>query len=130
VTARLGELERKVMEVLWSDLGTSVTVRHIEEHLPGYAYTTLLTVLTRLHRKGLVARAKDGRAFLYAAMTSREEYTAELMREALEAVPDRAAVLARFAQNVSPAEAGVLRDVLAGLNDPDSNGRARTRRSR
>jgi predicted transcriptional regulator len=130
VTARLGELERKVMEVLWTDLGAPVSVRHIEEHLPRYAYTTLLTVLTRLHRKGLVRRAKEGRAFLYAAMTSREEYTAELMREALEAVTDRSAVLARFAQSFSPAEAVVLRDVLDGLNDLNANRQTRIRRSR
>jgi predicted transcriptional regulator len=107
--ARLGELERKVMEVLWADVGAQVTVRHVEERLPGYAYTTLLTVLTRLERKGLVRRAKDGRAFRYAAVTSREEYTADLMREALGGATDRAAVLARFAETVSPAEAAVLR---------------------
>jgi len=130
VAARLGGLERKVMEVLWTDLGVPVSVRQIEEQVPGYAYTTLLTVLTRLHRKGLVRRTKDGRAFLYAATTSREEYTAELMREALEAVTDRSAVLARFAQSVSPAEAVVLRDVLAGLEDSKSNGRTRHDRSR
>ena len=130
MAARLGELERKVMEVLWSDLGAPVSVRHIEEHLPGYAYTTLLTVLTRLHRKGLVRRDKDGRAFLYAAMTSREEYTAELMREALEAVSDRTAVLARFAQSVSPAEAMALREALASLNILGSKGRTPNSRSR
>jgi predicted transcriptional regulator len=114
--ARLGELERKVMEVLWTDFGVQVTVRHVEERLPGYAYTTLLTVLTRLERKGLVRRAKDGRAFRYAAVTSREEYTADLMRVALGGATVRAAVLARFAETVSPAEAAVLRDALAGFD--------------
>lgn len=130
MAARLGELERKVMEVLWTDLGAPVSVRHIEERLPGYAYTTLLTVLTRLHRKELVRRAKDGRAFLYAAITSREDYTAELMREALDAVSDRTAVLARFAQSVSPAEATVLRDVLTSLDDLEPKGRTHRRRTR
>ena len=128
--ARLGELERKVMEVLWADLSAEVTVRYVEEHLPGYAYTTLLTVLDRLQRKGLVRRAKDGRAFRYAAMTSREEYTAELMREALGAAVDRNAVLVRFAETVSAAEADVLRAALAGLDEENPGDRPGPRRSR
>jgi predicted transcriptional regulator len=110
------------MEVLWTDVGVPVTVRHVEERLPTYAYTTLSTVLDRLHRKGLVRRAKDGRAFRYAAVTTRDEYAAELMREVLGAAGDRDAVLARFAQTVSRAEAAVLRDVLASL--PDGDGRS------
>ena len=122
--ARLGELERKVMEVLWTDFGVPVTVRHVEDRLPGYAYTTLLTVLTRLHRKGMVRRTKEGRAFRYSAVTSREEYTAELMRDALGAATDRRAVLVRFAETVSPAEAAVLRGVLSGLDAPDTDTRA------
>jgi BlaI family transcriptional regulator, penicillinase repressor len=123
--ARLGELERKVMEVLWTDLSVEVTVRHVEKRLPGYAYTTLLTVLDRLQRKGLVRRTKHGRAFRYAAVSSREEYTAELMREALAAAADRDAVLVHFAETVSPSEAAVLREALAGLDDAEPEGRTR-----
>jgi predicted transcriptional regulator len=130
VTARLGDLERKVMEILWTDFGTDVTVRHVEDRLPGYAYTTLLTVLDRLHKKDLVRRTKDGRAFRYTASTSREEYTARLMREALGAVADRAAVLARFAETVTPAEAAVLREVLESLGSPDARGRSDRQRRR
>jgi predicted transcriptional regulator len=120
--ARLGALERRVMEVLWVDLDLSVTAREVEEQLPGYAYTTLLTVLDRLGRKGVVRRFKDGRAYRYAAVTSREEHTAGLMREALGAVPDGDAVLVRFAETVSPSEAAVLRDALASVADPDCDG--------
>jgi predicted transcriptional regulator len=119
--ARLGELERKVMDVLWADFDRDLSARDIEERLPGYAYTTLLTVLDRLHRKGLVRRAKDGRAFRYVAVTSREEYSAELMREALGAATDRDAVLVRFAETVSSADATVLRDALANATNHDSN---------
>lgn len=126
--ARLGELERKVMEVLWADLSLESTARHVEEQLPGYAYTTLLTVLDRLHRKGLVRRKKEGRAFRYAAISSREEYTAQLMREALGAVADRDAVLVRFAETVSPTEASVLREALSGLTQDDRGRRVKPSR--
>ncbi len=128
--ARLGELERKVMEVLWADLSFEVTARHVEERLPGYAYTTILTVLDRLHRKGLVRRAKDGRAFRYAAISSREEYTAQLMREALGAAADREAVLVRFAETVSPTEAAVLREALSGLKEDDRDRHVKRSRKR
>jgi len=128
--ARLGELERKVMEVLWADLSFEVTARQVEERLPGYAYTTILTVLDRLHRKGLVRRAKDGRAFRYAAISSREEYTAELMREALGAAADRDAVLVRFAETVSPTEAAVLREALRGLKEDDRDRHVKPSRRR
>ena len=130
MTARLGELERKVMEVLWADLRFEVTARHVEECLPGYAYTTILTVLDRLHRKGLVRRAKDGRAFRYAAISSREEYTAQLMREALGAAADRDAVLVRFAETVSPTEAAVLREALSGQKDDDRDRHVKPSRKR
>jgi len=115
--ARLGELERKVMEVLWADPGASATVRQVAADLPGYAYTTVLTVLDRLQHKGLVTRTKDGRAFRYAAASSREEYTADLMREALGAATDRDAVLVRFAETVSPAEAAILRRALEAVDE-------------
>ncbi|HEX3947046.1 MAG TPA: BlaI/MecI/CopY family transcriptional regulator [Acidimicrobiales bacterium] len=115
--ASLGELERKVMEVLWEDPTADATVREVATHLPGYAYTTVLTVLDRLCHKALVTRTKDGRAFRYAAASSREEYTAELMREALGAAADREAVLVRFAETVSPDEADALRRALAAVEE-------------
>jgi predicted transcriptional regulator len=112
--ARLGELERKVMDVLWGSMGAPLTVRQVAEELPGYAYTTVMTVLDRLHRKHMVERTKDGRAHRFAAVASRESYTAELMHEALGTAPDRHAVLVSFAQAVTPAEARVLRRALEG----------------
>jgi predicted transcriptional regulator len=110
--ARLGDLERKVMNVLWDDPNRGLTVRQVAERLPGYAYTTVLTVLDRLEDKGLVNRTKDGRAFSYRAAGSRGDFTAQLMREALEGSCDREAVLVRFAQTVGPDEADSLRRAL------------------
>ncbi len=70
----LGELETAVLEVLWS-ASEPLSVRDVLERLgrrPLHAYTTILTVLDRLHAKDAVGRVKDGRAFLYRARWSRE----------------------------------------------------------
>ncbi len=40
---RLGDLERRVMEILWVEFGSELTGREVAEHLPGYAYTTVLS---------------------------------------------------------------------------------------
>ena len=69
----LGKLEREVLEQTWQR--GAVTVRDIylafEERI---AYTTLMTTLDRLYKKQILARCKDGRAFLYAPAVSREEF--------------------------------------------------------
>ena len=125
---RLGELERRVMDVLWESMGTELTVRQVAEQLPDHAYTTILTVLDRLQRKHMVRRHKRGRAHHYAAAASREAYTTSLMLEALGAATDRDAVLVRFAETVSPDEASVLRQALESAGE--STGEAPQRRSR
>jgi predicted transcriptional regulator len=123
---RLGELERRVMDELWSSMGTERTVREVAEHLPSHAYTTVLTILDRLERKGLVRRSRDGRAHRYAAVASREEYTAELMHEALVGTSDRDAALVRFAETVSSEEAAVLREALAEVDKKQPKDRRRS----
>ncbi len=112
--ARLGELERAIMEVLWSTPGPC-TARDIVAALADrdLAATTVLTVLSRLERKHLVARDRDGRAHRYHPTASREEHAAALMREALDTAADRSAALATFASQVSPGEAEALAGALA-----------------
>ena len=109
---RLGELEQQVIGVLWTDLGTEMTVRQVAEHFPDHAYTTVLTILDRLEHKGMVRRIRGGRAHRYVATGSREAYAATLMREALGSAPDPDAVLVHFAESVSPEEAELLRQIL------------------
>lgn len=111
--ATLGELERAVMEALWSSAGP-LTARDVKEGLEGrdLATTTVLTVLGRLERKGLVSRERAGRAHRYCAVASREDHVAELMRDALDAAPDRGAALARFLGSIPDAERATLRDLL------------------
>jgi predicted transcriptional regulator len=109
-----GELEAAIMDRVWR-LGRPVLVREIwadlrPEREP--AYNTVLTVVEILYRKGWLAREKDGRAFRYRATVTREDYTAGLMGEALEASSDRVAALRSFVEHIDPAEARQLRRML------------------
>jgi len=119
---RLGDLERTVMEVLWTmsseSPGATFTARDVAATLPNHAYTTVLTVLDRLGRKGLVERIRDGKSHHYRPTGSRESYTAEVMHEALAATSDRKAALIHFAHTVPSEEITVLRDVLRRLEQP------------
>ena len=72
---RLGPLEARVLDALWSE-GSACSVRDLQPAFPGVAYTTLMTTLDRLHRKGVLTREKQGRAFLYAPRESRERFHA------------------------------------------------------
>jgi predicted transcriptional regulator len=110
---RLGELERAVMNALWAAAGP-LTAKEIGDALDdrALAVTTVLTVLSRLETKGVVVRDRVGRAHAYRAAASREDYVAELMREALGSTDDAAAALARFVHAASPAEAEALRRAL------------------
>jgi predicted transcriptional regulator len=109
-----GELEAAIMDRIWA-ADQPVRVREIwaalrPEREP--AYNTVLTVVEILFRKGWLAREKNGRAYQYRATVSREDYTAGLMGEALEASTDRVAALRSFAARIDPAEARQLRRML------------------
>ncbi|MFE5671448.1 BlaI/MecI/CopY family transcriptional regulator [Agromyces sp. NPDC056523] len=119
--AGLGELERSVMEQLWMS-DTPLTANEVRDRLAepsaashGPATTTVLTVLSRLERKGFVARARDIRPHRYHALLSRAEHTAELMHEVLSSSSDRDAALARFVGTASAGEANTLRRLLDEL---------------
>jgi predicted transcriptional regulator len=111
--AGLGELERAVMEVLWA-APEPCTARDVQDGLAerALATTTVLTVLGRLERKGLVGRERNGRAHRYAAAGTREDHIAALMRDALDGAPDRGAVLARFLGGMPPDDQAAVRDLL------------------
>ncbi len=120
--ATLGDLERAVMDLLWEHQ-EAITANNLRDLLSQrasidnaearpLAVTTVLTVLSRLEKKGLVERERSSRPHRYRAVTSREEHTAELMMEVLGSAPDREAVLARFIGTVSAGEAQTLRKLL------------------
>ena len=112
--ASLGELERAVMERLWTADGP-VAATTLRDGLAdrGVALTTVHTVLTRLEQKSFVAH-DDARPRRFTARATREEHAAALMHEVLGASADRQAVLARFVGSVSDDEARLLRELLAG----------------
>ncbi len=120
-TNRLGDLERKVMDVLWDSPVAPLTGREVADQLPDRAYTTVLTILDRLRRKGLVHRTTEGRAHRFEAADTREAYMAELMIDAMGHTGDRGAVLARFAESVSSEEARVLRRALDTVTGKGKN---------
>lgn len=111
-----GDLEAAVMDHLWSR-GQPAAVRDVQDALAPerpLAYTTLMTVLDRLHRKGWLTRELDGRAYVYRPAGTREDYSSGLMAEALDTSADRAATLVHFFQQLNPEEARLLRVVLDG----------------
>ena len=75
--AVFGPLEIRVLEALWSR-GASACVRDIQPAFPGVAYTTLMTTLDRLFRKGILKREKLGRAFFYSPKGSQEQLLSQL----------------------------------------------------
>ena len=116
--ASLGDLERSVMDLLW-DSAEPLTANDLRDDLAALgtdakelAVTTVLTVLARLEKKGLVERERSIRPHRYAASSSREDHTVGLLNEALGTAQDREAVLARFIGGISADEAASLRAIL------------------
>ena len=71
----LGSLEREVMDLVWD--GQSFTVRDVHATMSRpVAYTTVMTTLDRLFKKGFVGRRREGRAFVYTAARTRAEVEA------------------------------------------------------
>lgn len=112
-----GELEAEVLAVLQS-AGSALTPAQVRERLGDQlAYTTVVTILSRLHVKGVLIRSRAGRAFSYAPVADEPGLAARRMRGVLEAEADREAVLARFVSGLSPADERLLRRMLAHQAD-------------
>jgi len=114
-----GDLEAVIMDRVWAH-GTPVTVRDLFGELQRerpIAYTTVMSTMDNLHRKGWLARERDGKAYRYTAVASREEYSARLMREALAEAGDTEVVLSHFVAQMDGTEAAALRAVLGKLTE-------------
>ena len=110
-----GDLEAVIMDRLWT-WDRPVTVREVGDDLQGYreiAYTTVMTVMDNLHRKGALSREKDGRAWRYVPVRSRDEYAADLLYSVLDEAGDRGAALRRFVGRMRASEVEALRRALA-----------------
>ncbi|AHH17712.1 BlaI/MecI/CopY family transcriptional regulator [Nocardia nova] len=110
---RFGDLEAVVMDRVWSAPGP-ITVRTVFEDLlrtREIAYTTVMTTMDNLHRKGWLERERDGKAYRYHPRLTREQYSAQLMREALGGGRSDL-VLAHFVEQISDDDTAALRKVL------------------
>ena len=108
---QLGALETELMERAWAH--TEISVRNLHQEMQGrLAYTTLMTTLDRLYKKGLLRRRKEGKAYFYSAVSTEEQYQAALTQHLFGMVlHDRKnsnAVLSRFVEAVSETDREML----------------------
>ena len=117
----LHELEAKVMAAIWGHASTAVTVRDILDIVNGrenkpLAYTTIMTIMVRLHRKGILARELDGRTNIYHARYSREQYMEARAAAEVQALVNEFGETAllhftRQVQNLDPKRREALRRI-------------------
>ena len=114
-----GELEAAVLAVL-QGAGAPLSPGEVRERIGGpLAYTTVVTILSRLHAKGVLERHKAGRAYLYSPVADEPGLAARRMARVLDGETDREAVLARFVSALSDSDEELLRRMLGdpGLGD-------------
>ncbi len=114
-----GELEEKVMDILWNK--GNATVKEINEELSKkgekYAYTTIMTILDRLYKKGILDRKKEGKGYRYTPKLSREEFeemvTEKVISEIVKANPSTAvAAFGGVIEELSEEEIKKLKEII------------------
>lgn len=111
----IGPLEAEVLDVLWDAAGwlTPGEVHQVLSTRRELAYTTVMTVLSNLWEKDVLERRRDGRAFAYHPVQTREERTASTMTKALNGIDNRPMVLTEFVGQLSDADRAQLRRMLS-----------------
>lgn len=112
----MGALEGEVLLALWATEEGATPAQVLAELGDDLAYTTVMTILTRLWHKGLVDRERRGRAFVYRPSVTEADLAARRMQEHLEGVRDREAVLSRFVGTLSKRDERLLRRLLDRLD--------------
>ena len=118
-----GQLEAAVLGEL-QQADAALSPGEVRERIGGVlAYTTVVTILSRLHAKGLLSRHKQGRVYRYAPVTDQPGLAARRMTRVLDEESDREAVLARFVSSLSGRDEELLRKMLGDprLAAPDSD---------
>ena len=132
-----GALESAVLSVLWS-ASEPLSPGEVRERLARggdvdgsgaeLSYSTVVTILTRLHEKNALSRERDGRAYRYAPVSDEAGLAARRLSQLLDRAPNREAVLSRFVDDLSEHDEQLLRDLLggrgAGAGSPGSPGPA------
>lgn len=122
-----GELEALVLSAL-AEADGPATAGWVQERLGGdLAYTTVITILTRLLAKGAVTRERAGRSFAWTSASDQAGLAAHRMRRVLDAESDREAVLASFVTGLGPDDERLLRELLGQTGVAESGGAGRPR---
>ena len=111
----MGELESDVLSLLWASEVPLTPAEVLERLTPGIAYTTAMTILTRLWQKGLAEREASGRAYAYRPVLSEAELAARRMHATLEHTTDREGALSQFVGNLSKKDERTLRAIVEQL---------------
>jgi BlaI family penicillinase repressor len=111
---QLGPLEQRMLDALW--VRGSATVRELIEGVcQNLAYTTVMTTLDRLFKKGLLTRSEEGRAFRYVPRFSREDLNREAaghaLRQLLDASPASSLPLSFLVEILGERDAQLLDDL-------------------
>ena len=114
-----GELEAAVLSVLWQ-AGRPLSPGEVQQALTGrsgarapeLSYSTVVTILSRLHAKKTLERRREGRAFRYAPVADEAGLAARRLAAMLDKEPDRQEVLSRFVADLSGSDEQLLRDLL------------------
>jgi predicted transcriptional regulator len=115
----LGDLEKKVMRVIWSYPEKSFTVRDIMERVgETYAYNTILTVMTHLYEKKLLKRRKKGRSCVYSVKVDRSSFVRRASRTLFETMKKEhgSLAIAHFADLVEDIDPAVVRAAKESLS--------------
>lgn len=105
----LGELEAKILEVVWSR--GRVTVKDVTDALgPQANVKTVMTVMNRMVEKQCLRREREGRAFYYESVTDRETFMAQVARRVMTGLMTdfRAPALAHLIDDADPDQLAEL----------------------
>lgn len=117
-----GELEAVVMDVLWLRTAPS-SVRSVHDELIArrqIAYTTVLSTMDNLFRKGWLLRDKVGLAYHYRPVMSREEHSARLMRTVFETGGDGELILNFFLEQIADDDSAKLKHALQRFTEGEA----------
>lgn len=107
-----GELEGEVLAALWA-AGQPLVPAEVQSAVGGdLAYTTVMTILVRLHDKGVIEREKVGRAFAYRPVVTENDVVADQVRRLLDRGHSRTAVLQGLVEGLAPGDEKLLRKLL------------------
>jgi predicted transcriptional regulator len=110
-----GELEAQVMDALWDAddwLTPAEVLSAVKTRARPLAYTTVMTIVSRLWTKGMLHRRRQSRAYAYRPVSGRDVWAAQRMHDFLEAAGNRGAALSHFVEGIDGREAARLRRLL------------------